>query len=104
MTQSPALSQQTLSPGVTLAAGQALIDGRDVFTSAQVAYLMHLAYRSGLETGRSQDQAEMLATWAEHIGRPPTRQERIDYEVALAGPVKYHGGDISERLLAEWGA
>jgi len=69
-------------PGTTLNAADALRSGQQSFTREQVAYLLHLAYRTGLHQNRSAGTAELVATWAAKHQRPPTRAERIAVEVA----------------------
>jgi hypothetical protein len=75
---------------------------RRTFTDDEVAYLIYLAFRSGIQHRATYAEGEMLASWAAHHDTPPTRAERIAAEVAAYGPVKYEGGDISAQLLAEW--
>jgi hypothetical protein len=79
-------------PGTTLTAVDAIRDGQELFDRAQVTYLMHLAFGSGLFYGHSFDVADMLATWAAHGIEQPSRAERIAAEVAAAGPAKFAGG------------
>jgi len=43
-----------IEPGVTLRAAEALTAGQEVFTAAQVAVLLHLAYQSGHRGGYEQ--------------------------------------------------
>lgn len=50
-----------VEPGVVLRAAQALRTGQDTFTSAQVAVLLALAYRSGYDAGREDGRDEMEA-------------------------------------------
>lgn len=84
----------TLDPGTTLAATDALKHRRgQQWTDEQVAYLIALAYTSGLTDGHTRQVAELIATWAEHPTTPaPTRQDRIAAEVAAAGPARFAGG------------
>jgi hypothetical protein len=82
----------TLSPGTTLAAVEAM-RSQDTFTRDQVAYLVHLAYTSGLATGHTRQVVELLDTWAERPATPlPDRAARIAAEVAAAGPPRFLGG------------
>lgn len=84
-----------LDAGTTLAAAEALKHRRGrTWTDEQVAYLIELAYRTGLAKGRAYDTAELLATWSEKHVDPPTREDRIAAEMASYGPVKYHGGPV----------
>lgn len=84
----------TLQPGVTLAACHALTGPQELFTRAQVAYLIDLAYQTGLAHGRAYDEAQLLTGWLEHHTDPPTRADRIAAEVNRAGPATYRGGPV----------
>ncbi len=74
-----------LTAGVTLKAVEAL-EQQKTFTRAQMAYLVALAYDSGLTQGRAdlaehlakaESMAEIAACWDEHYQPKPTRKQRI---------------------------
>jgi len=72
-----------LSAGVTLRAADALRQGQqEVYTSAQVAYLLHLAYESGRTAAAGEDLAEAVACWAEHPLPRITRAQRVAQRIA----------------------
>jgi hypothetical protein len=64
------------SPGVTLSAAQALRHPTRVYTAAQVACLLDLAYRSGYRAGADLSTAETLATFDQHPFTAPTPHDR----------------------------
>ncbi|BEL09192.1 hypothetical protein Q0Z83_073830 [Actinoplanes sichuanensis] len=68
--------------GTVLRAGEALLGDQEEFTREQVAYLVALAFESGIRFASTYAQGEMLASWAAHHVAPPTRQERIAAELA----------------------
>lgn len=81
--QNRSRSQSTgLSAGVTLRAADALRQGQEIYTSAQVAYLIHLAYESGRAAAAGEDLAETVACWAEHPLPRITRTARIAQRMA----------------------
>jgi hypothetical protein len=79
-------------PGTTLAAVEAIDSAQKAFTRQQVAYLVAVAYRSGLTHGQAYDIGELLATWADEHPEPPTREDRIAAEIARGGPALFTGG------------
>ncbi|GIE79073.1 hypothetical protein Aph02nite_50230 [Actinoplanes philippinensis] len=79
--------------GTVLRAGEALLGEQETFTREQVAYLIDLAFESGLRFRAAYAEGEMLASWARHHGAPPTRAERIAAELAAV--------DRAARLRAE---
>lgn len=81
-----------LQAGVTLSATEALQGDQQVFTREQVAYLIELAWMSGLSHGRLYDQAELIATWDAATSPRETREQRVAREIAAAGPEKFAGG------------
>lgn len=78
----PRLRSTGLSAGVTLRAADAIRQGQEVYTSAQVAYLIHLAYSSGRAAAAGEDLAETVACWAEHPLPRITRAARIAQRIA----------------------
>lgn len=62
--------------GVTLSAVEALGKAQ-MFTRDQVAYYIKLAYLSGGRTKNLLDDAELIATFAEHITPREVREQRI---------------------------
>lgn len=79
--------------GTVLRAGEALLGEQETFTREQVAYLVSLAFESGIRFASTHAQGEMLSSWAQHHAAPPTRAERIAAELAAA--------DRGARLRAE---
>lgn len=71
-----------LSPGVVLAAADALRSGQQNFTAAQVAALIHLAYETGRRHGAAEDMAEVVACWHEFAEPRRTREERVKARLA----------------------
>lgn len=91
----------SLSAGVTLRAADALRQGQEVYTSAQVAYLIHLAYESGRAAAAGEDLAETVACWAEHPLPRITRTARIaqrmaDMEAAARRRAEQEGREYQE--------
>lgn len=82
-----------IAAGITLNAAAAL-PRQQTFSRAQVAYLIELAYRTGLTARRAYDIGELHASWAEHHTDPPTRADRVAAEIAAAGPCRYLGGPV----------
>lgn len=78
---STALKLPATTSGVTLSAVEAL-GHAELFTRDQVAYLIHLAYLSGARTRTLLDDAEMVATFAEHVTPTNARQRRIAKRLA----------------------
>jgi hypothetical protein len=79
-----------ISAGSTLAAVEALQDPkRETFTRAQVAYLIDLAFRTGVQHRNTYDRAEMIAEWNAHASPQSIRERRIagemrQYEIKAA--------------------
>ena len=98
-------------PGVTLSAAEALSAGQETFSSAQVAYLIALAYEIGRRHTLAEDLAETIAHWDERtlndgrctVVRPAlrdavrsVREKRkvarlAEYE-RVSGPARFAGG------------
>lgn len=72
----------SLSAGVTLRAADALRQGQETFTSAQVAYLVALAFESGRTAAAGEDLAETVACWVEHANPRRVRGDRVAARVA----------------------
>ncbi len=70
-----------VTAGVTLKAVEAL-DHQDTFTRAQVAYLMHLAFRSGAAIRTAGDMAELEAACEANFQPHPTREQRVRIRLA----------------------
>lgn len=68
--------------GTVLRAIDALNGGQGTFTRSQVAYLLHLAFESGIRYQGTFAEGEMLAGWTAHHDTPPSRKERIAAELA----------------------
>lgn len=82
MTQySTAENRPATSAGVTLSAVEAL-GSAEIFTRDQVAYLIHLAYLSGGRTRNLLEDAELVATFAEHVTPKIVREQRILARIA----------------------
>jgi hypothetical protein len=94
-------NQRQDNPGTVLAATDALRWRRGgLWTDAEVAYLIHLAYETGRLHGYSEDMAELVGTWQEHAPPPRfTREQRIAERLAeterLYGPPRYRGGPVA---------
>lgn len=71
------MSVYDISPGVRLAAADALLNGQQTFTRAQVAVVAALAYEAGLTARVEAERAEMLCTWADHEQARPTYEQRV---------------------------
>ena len=89
------------NPGTTLAAAEAISSGQQSFTRDQVAYLIHIAFLSGIEHARAFGTAVLIAGWEIHQQPHRTRDmliaERLAEYEHHAGPVTYHGGPV------DWG-
>lgn len=71
-----------ITAGSTLAAAEALSDPtRETFTRAQVAYLIDLAFRTGVQHRNTYDRAEMIGNWDTHTSPHRTRAQRIAAEM-----------------------
>lgn len=68
--------------GTVLRAGEALLAEQETFTREQVAYLLSLAFESGIRFRSTYAEGELLTSWAEHHVVPPTRAERVAAELA----------------------
>lgn len=82
----------TITAGGILAVTEAIRGDQQNFRRDLVAYLVAVAYRSGLAHGHAYDVAELLATWDEKQQDPPTREDRIAAELASYGPAGFDGG------------
>lgn len=84
--------------GTTLAAVDAINSGQQTFTRAQVAYLMHLTFLSGIEHARTFGTAILIAGWDINTTPRRTRDlliaERLAEYERTAGPARYTGGPV----------
>lgn len=88
------MTTTTITAGSILNAVNALNNpDRTTFSRAEVAWLIRLAYRTGLHHGRRHDLADWLEGWAEHHPDPPTRADRIAAETGPPRPGDYPGGN-----------
>ncbi len=83
--QTTGREEPAITAGVTLKAVEAL-DEQGAFTRAQVAYLIALAYESGLVQGHrdlaehldaARGMAEIADCWAEHAQPRASREQRV---------------------------
>jgi len=77
----PSMTDDTRTPsltaGVTLNAVAALVGGQETFTREQVAYLIALAYRSGMAASYEEDVAELHVSWQTRAERQRVYERRV---------------------------